>query len=105
RVFVDYDAFKNPTFLQSGTGGGMATSLDTEVIPFSVDLVAPGCHRIEFIVALHFDPSASHAADSSGSDSVTWFYTPTGSLGGCTTYDAGPDGASGAFNDSGDAGP
>jgi hypothetical protein len=105
RVFVDYDEVKKPTPRLIGSGGGTPTALDTEVVSFSVDLLEPGCHRIEFIVALHFDPSIAHASDGSGSDSVTWFYTPTGSLGGCTTYDAGPDGpGTGAFSDAGDGG-
>jgi hypothetical protein len=105
RLFVDFDEVRNPSPVRSGAGGGTAGSADKQYVPFSVDGLAPGCHRIEFMVALHFDPSIAHAADASGSDSVTWFFTPSGSLAGCTTYDAGPGGpGTGAFPDAGDGG-
>lgn len=105
RVFVDFEEFRNPSPVKSGAGGGSAASADTQFVSFSVEGLASGCHRIEFIAALHFDPSIAHAADATGSDSVTWFYTPSGSLAGCTTYDAGPNGpGNGAFNDAGDGG-
>ncbi|HEY1691179.1 MAG TPA: hypothetical protein VGG39_03405 [Polyangiaceae bacterium] len=47
------------------------------------------CHTIEFDVAHAFDTNLPHTPDSIGGDSVSWIYSPTGNLTGCTLYDAG----------------
>jgi hypothetical protein len=45
--------------------------------------VPPGeCHTLQIDVSY---------ADSNGSDSVTWFYSPTGSFVNCAIFDAGPE--------------
>lgn len=56
----------------------------------------PGrCHVIEVLVALRFnatdDSRRAHTPSPPGGDIVTWFYNPTGDLGGCPTLDAGID--------------
>jgi hypothetical protein len=57
-------------------------------IPPPADLTA--CHTLEILVALAFDQN--HEPNAVGGDSVTWFYSPTGSLDGCPTFEAGaPD--------------
>jgi hypothetical protein len=65
-------------------------------IPAPPDLTT--CHTLEIIVAFGFE---NHAPNSVGGDSVTWFYSPTGSLDGCPIFDfeagapdAGEDGSS-----------
>jgi hypothetical protein len=54
------------------------------------------CHRIDFLVAVAFDPGSQHTWDSRGGDIVTWFYNAGGGTNGCPEYDAGAleDGAS-----------
>jgi hypothetical protein len=98
KVFVDFDPLGNADDFveQRGGNAGSVTAPNLQVVPFSVnkDRLAGGCHRIEFVVALRFD--SARASDPLLSDSVTWFYTPTGNLAGCTTYDGGP-GNDGAF--------
>ena len=46
------------------------------------------CHTLEILVALGF--TEDHTPASPGGDSITWFYSPTGSLADCPVYDAGP---------------
>jgi hypothetical protein len=91
KVFVDFDPLRNPGDIpeQSGASPGSSTAANLQVVPFSVnrDRLSGSCHRIEFVVALRFD--SARASDPLLSDSVTWFYAPTGNLAGCTTYDGG----------------
>jgi hypothetical protein len=53
------------------------------------------CHKIEIVVALRlaseFDGKNSHTPDEPGGDISTWFYNPSGDLGGCPALDAGID--------------
>lgn len=57
------------------------------------------CHTIEIIVALHLasdtdltgDPKLQHTPLAPGGDIATWFYNPSGDLGGCPSLDAGLD--------------
>jgi hypothetical protein len=51
-------------------------------VPSSI--AAQECHTLEVRISY---------LDSSGLDSVTWFYSPTGSFSGCPVYDAGPSDA------------
>ena len=82
--------------IQSGTVGGTPDSPDIQDVEFklSPEELAGPCHRIELLVANEFQ--SPRVADSRGADLVTWFYTPSGSLAGCSDYDGGP-GADGAF--------
>ena len=97
RLFIDYDPILNPdgALVQRQFGGGSPTAADLQIVTFSVDetTLNSACHRIEFLVALNF--TSTHGADASGADSIAWFYSPSGSLEGCTTYDGG--GNDGAF--------
>jgi hypothetical protein len=54
---------------------------------------ADECHTLEVRITY---------PDLSGGDSVTWFYSPTGSFTGCPVFDAGPSDAGDASD--GDAG-
>jgi hypothetical protein len=50
------------------------------------------CHVIEVVVALTlraFDSKTKHTPDEPGGDLVTWFYNPSGDVGGCPSLDAG----------------
>ena len=55
------------------------------------------CHVIEIVVALRFDsesnPFSIHTPGPPGGDIVTWFYNPSGDLGGCPSLaiDGGVD--------------
>ena len=98
RVFVDFDPITNPVAVLGQVQPGSTTAPDVIMVPFSFvyDPKMGGidtgvCHRIEFVAALGFD--TDHGANAGGSDSVVWFYTPTGNLSGCTTSDADTDGA------------
>jgi hypothetical protein len=102
NVFVD-DVFK---FHGSVEPDPTLTDAGIRVIPVTLSPPDPAfCHVIEFIVALHFEGADPHSPDSTGGDSVAWFYNPSGNPGGCPLYDAG--GLDGAFPPDGaaDAGP
>jgi len=53
------------------------------------------CHVIEVLVALSIecnqDANAAHSPPEPGGDSVTWIYSPTGTVAGCPTLDTGID--------------
>jgi len=97
-MFIDYEpslnTTNNPRLGDTVTGG--QGHPDVLTIPFTIspDSIGAGCHRIEFMVALSF--VSPHVADPAGADSITWFYTPNGSLDGCTVFEGGV-GADGAF--------
>jgi hypothetical protein len=104
RVFVDFDPITNPLEVLDNpdeTDGKVCPSLATldggvDLVDFS--LTPPSdttqCHVVEFEVALSFRGASPHTPDSFGSDSVHWFYNPSGDVGACPTYDAGAiDGA------------
>jgi hypothetical protein len=106
KVFVDFDPLGNADDFVEQRGGspGSASAANLQVIPFSVnrDRLSGSCHRIEFVVALRFD--SARASDPLLSDSVTWFYAPTGNLAGCSTYDGGPGNDAAFPADAADAG-
>ncbi len=94
RAFIDYDPIAGSSFVAQGEiGPGQAADdagerLLTAHIAPPADLNA--CHTLEILVAFGFDEN--HTPDSVGGDSVTWFYSPTGSLEGCPIFEAGaPD--------------
>jgi hypothetical protein len=94
QAFLDYDPISDrvSSLVRFGT---IEPDPATEVngvrslqVKLSVQNVdTTGCHVIEVIVANSFPEN--HTPDSYGSDSVTWFYAPTGSLNDCPSYDAG----------------
>jgi hypothetical protein len=67
------------------------------------------CHTIEVIVALRLasdgdltgNAKLRHTPLPPGGDSATWFYNPSGDLGGCPTLDAGIDAGADADADAG----
>jgi hypothetical protein len=94
QAFVDYDPISDrvSSLVKFGTiepdpasEVNGARSLQVTLLTQNVDTT--GCHVIEVIVANQF--TENHTPDVYGSDSVTWFYAPTGSLNDCPTYDAG----------------
>lgn len=110
RLFVDYDALSPDHAIQALAGKLVVSpaigSSDAGVreITLVPDLLpetprANECHVIEAIVAFGFQgiPGSGRAAHSPeavhGGDSVIWFYSPSGDLGGCPHLDGGLDGA------------
>lgn len=96
EVFVDYDPVQSPNPAiftpvlptpDTVDGGIYTVDFPPPIVPQPPD---PGrCHRIDFLVAHHFDSASPHTWDSVGGDIVTWLYNPGGSPGGCPVYDAG----------------
>jgi hypothetical protein len=96
EVFVDYDPVQapNPSIFtpvlptpDTVDGGIYTVDFPPPIVP---QLPDPGrCHRIDFLVAHHFNAASQHTWDSVGGDIVTWLYNPGGSPGGCPVYDAG----------------
>ena len=97
-AFVDYNPF---------TGDGLVDA-PRHVAPtnepgrtrnVSVSIPAPTdtnrCHVIEVVVALRLksetDGKTAHTPDDPGGDVATWFYNPSGDVGGCPALDAGID--------------
>jgi hypothetical protein len=95
EAFVDYDPLSGgqPYVPLGEVGPGQDVDDAGERvlvahIPPPADLTS--CHTLEILVALGFDEN--HTPNSVGGDSVTWFYSPTGSLDGCPIFEAGaPD--------------
>jgi hypothetical protein len=93
EAFLDYDVSQTPE--NSGTldpdpakEAGLRLLTARLPAPVRVD----DCHTLEILVARSF--VQPHVPDAYGADSVTWLYSPTGSLDGCAFYDAGPGDAS-----------
>jgi hypothetical protein len=64
----------------------------TASIDFQLPPPAPtSCHTVELRVAYQLSSSPPYTPDSLGSDSLTWFYLPSGVPNGCPSYDAGLD--------------
>jgi hypothetical protein len=104
RAFLDYDPLSPSTASQNGIlDPAEADDAGLRVlrahIPPPADLGA--CHTLEVLVALSFD---GHAVTGVGGDSATWFYSPSGSLDGCSVYDAGPPDGGDGGDGGGDAG-
>jgi hypothetical protein len=95
EAFVDYDPLSGgqPYVAPGEVGPGQDVDdagerLLVARIPPPADLTS--CHTLEILVALGF--AENHTPNSVGGDSVTWFYSPTGSLDGCPIFEAGvPD--------------
>jgi hypothetical protein len=100
-VFVDYNPLTG-----EGLVDGPRTSLfdlenadpDKRTRLLEISFPAPAelgrCHVIEVVVGLRLgtnDPKNVHTPDEPGGDIATWFYNPSGDLGGCPTFDAGID--------------
>jgi hypothetical protein len=92
EAFVDYDPLGNTNVLPYVPPGEVGPGQDVDDagermlianIPPPADLTA--CHTLEIIVALGF--AEPHTPNSVGGDSVTWFYSPTGSPDGCPIFD------------------
>jgi hypothetical protein len=66
--------------------GGVFVQVDDPSVLFS-DISTAECHTIGVSVSY---------ADQAGSDTVTWFYSPTSSFTNCSIYDAGPEGGDAA---------
>jgi len=90
RAFPDYDPFGTISFTQGNVGPASAD--DAGIRNIEARLSPPvdpnACHTLEILVALSF--AEDHTPASPGGDSITWFYSPTGSLADCPVYDAGP---------------
>jgi hypothetical protein len=90
RAFPDYDPFGTISFTQGNVGPASAD--DAGIRNIEARLSPPvdpnACHTLEILVALGF--TEDHTPASPGGDSITWFYSPTGSLADCPVYDAGP---------------
>jgi len=106
-AFVDYDELtgdgiqgtpEHSDFEAANTVGR------TRTLTVAIPEPDPGrCHKVEVVVALRLssedDSKHSHTPAEPGGDIATWFYNPTGDLGGCPALDAGID----AALDAGDA--
>jgi hypothetical protein len=101
QAFLDYDPASPTSFFPNGTLDP-SSSDDAGVRILETRLSAPAdlndCHTIEIIVAAKF--TEPHVPAPPGGDSITWFYSPTGSLADCPIYDAGPPDASEDATDS-----
>jgi hypothetical protein len=112
-VFVDYNGSSTalPSYVGAGQGqAGIDGGIVTVPIPLQPPPPVDSCHRVQVLVVHDFAMANGaplfHTPDMVGGDSVVWFYTPSGGLDGCATYDAGPfqDGASPAPVGAGDGG-
>jgi hypothetical protein len=90
QAFLDYDVTQSHPIARGQLDADPAQ--DAGVRLLNARLPAPpmlqDCHIVEILVARSFPDI--HTPDTYGGDSVTWFYSPTGSLDGCPVYDAGP---------------
>ena len=103
-TFVDYNPRngdglveepRHSVFEAANTVGRTRTL--TIAIPAPLEL--DRCHTVEVVVALHLasdtdltgDPKLRHTPLEPGGDIATWFYNPSGDLGGCPSLDAGID--------------
>jgi hypothetical protein len=111
QVFVDYDPLvatapviatkASPPF---ALDGGLDV-VDFDLVPYFAALDPTVCHRIDFVVALAFEPSSLHTPDSRGGDGVSWFYDVAGGLGGCPELGASePSTSDAASPDASDGG-
>jgi hypothetical protein len=73
-----------------GTDGGVLVT-----VPDPLNFVAEECHTLELRVSY---------LDSTGGDSISWFYSPTGSFSDCPVFDARPPDAGDAASDDGSGG-
>jgi hypothetical protein len=104
RAFVDYDPVVGGDGYVGNTLVRDRSNVDAGTLLLTVRLQDPPeidrCHTVEIVVAYLF--VTTHAPDSRGGDTVSWFYAPSGSIADCPIYDAGPvpdagtDGASDA---------
>jgi hypothetical protein len=98
-AFIDFDSLNNDGLVaqpshsdseHANTVGGIRT------LTVAMPEPDPGrCHKVEIVVALRLasenDAKNSHTPDAPGGDIATWFYNPSGDLGGCPALDAGID--------------
>ena len=92
HAFLDYDPPLRTELYDFGELDPDPSSDDGGVRTLPARLAHPtldACHTIEIVVGLAFSED-NHTPDPPGGDSVSWFYTPTGSLDGCPLFDAGP---------------
>jgi hypothetical protein len=96
RAFVDYNPLTGDGIVDTGQSLFDRAGTDGGVRVLEVTLPAPDltrCHTIEFIVANNFrgdiEGRQAHTPDSTGGDSVTWFYVPAGDFAACSSPDAG----------------
>ncbi len=103
RLFVDYNPLTGDGIVDTGTSffERGATTGGIRVVEVAVPTPDTSrCHVIEFIVANGFrgdiEGRQAHTPDSTGGDSVVWFYVPGGDSRVCSAPDAGgapPDAA------------
>jgi hypothetical protein len=97
HVFVDGDYLPGSSFTvepdPSTTQGGL------RLVTFVIDGVdAARCHVVEAVVALEFEAN-SVRTPVNGGDSLVWYYSPTGDLGGCLVAPDGGWPVDGSFPD------
>ncbi len=100
-AFVDYNPFNGEGLVDTVKTSTFDVTNTTDrvrnleiLIPEPLELGR--CHVIEVVVALHLyqkelGRGAHTPDDPPGGDLVTWFYNPSGDLGGCPALDAGID--------------
>ncbi len=105
HAFLDYDPISHTGSFTNGVvdpdpagdDGGVRTIARRFSPPADINF----CHTLQVVVALTFVDD--HTPDSTGGDSITWIYAPTGNLGDCPIFDAGPyDAGPDALDSSGD---
>jgi hypothetical protein len=111
-AFVDYSPLGNGDGLVDTPGHSDFEPSNTQGRIRTLNVLIPEptdtdrCHKIEIVVALRLlaetDPRTAHTPDEPGGDIATWFYNPSGDLGGCPALDAGID--AGADADAGEGG-
>lgn len=104
-AFVDYNASTGdgfdsfaPSEAQPGAASDTTRILEIPITRPSDDR----CHVVEVVVAKNLNTTSArnaHTPLEPGGDIVSWFYNPSGDLGGCPVVDAGV--ASDAGTDSG----
>ena len=93
--FIDYNSITGDGWISSdvsapviGASPGAQRNLEIAIPEPSSDR----CHVVEIVVALNLNPFLdgrnAHTPLAPGGDSVTWFYSPGGTLMGCPTIDA-----------------
>jgi hypothetical protein len=104
HAFIDYDPVTGEGIADFGKSSFDPGSADGGLRTLEISLQSPSdlsrCHVIEILVANafrgDFEGRPAHTPDSTGGDSVSWFFAPGGDLQRCPTFDAGPDDAGAA---------
>lgn len=99
RIYIDYNPITGEGLELFGTSGPSGVPQRVRVLEVQTTSLkekqdASRCHVVEFLVAQRFvgkfAGKAAHTPEEPpGGDAITWFYNPTGDLGGCPVADAG----------------